>query len=173
LLSFCSVREQEEAADGRARGGRRRGGGLKNHQHGSEERAAGLKPPRYWGEDKTCRIGKGRAKRRVIGWIATITCVSLAWPIITVNNNYLSDIIRTVMEEVEGIERVTWVLIRLICLRRLRKGRKPTLKKTRVGTLRLRISQLPALVRSELASRPKCGLRACARLSFSERRPIV
>jgi hypothetical protein len=69
---------------------------------------------KYRGEEKSRGRRKGWGKGRVIGWIATRTWYTIARLLITVKDYYLLGIIRTVAEEVEGIERVTLVLIGLI-----------------------------------------------------------
>jgi hypothetical protein len=92
-------------------------------------KSVGLKNQQYNGKVKGC----GRGKGRVIGWIPTRTWARVAWVIITVNYYYLLDIIRTVVEEVEGIERVTSVLISLIYLSEFGKSKKTHPQKTRVG----------------------------------------
>jgi len=93
-------------------------------------KSAGLKNQQYIGKEKGC----GRGKGRVIGCIPTRAWDKVASLFITVNYYYLLDIIRMVVEEVKGIERVTSVLIGLIYLSEFGKSRKThPQKKTRVG----------------------------------------
>jgi len=66
----------------------------------------GAEAPTYNGEKESCGGRRGRAKARVIAWIATKAWDRVAWFMITVNNYYLRSIIRMRRAEVTGFEGV-------------------------------------------------------------------